>query len=592
MSGQERTDASIVRLLWPWIRPNARVLGIAQLIGLLGAAAGLASPLATKSVVDGWSDRPSLNGPVGVLLGLLATSLVLSVAQQMVLAWVGTHTVERARTLVADSLVRVKMSELTGRPRGELVSRITADPPLLREATSTGVVGILTSVCTVVGSVVLMARLDAVLLLVALLAITAIAVLIALIQRPAARSFEQTQVAVARIGATLDGIIGALRTVKTSNAQDRNAALMRDHAKAATKHSFRATLAESAGAAVASAGIQLAILAVLGVGALRVGAGDLTTATLVAFLLYLVLLVPPASDLARNIVGLQAGAAAARRINAILTLEPERRTGEIAPSSGVLRVANASLTYPGATGPALRELSLAFPERGHCAIVGPSGAGKTSVLSLLLGLVDPDDGAVLIGSRDLRELSLTSVRDQIGYVEQAAPLLAGTVRDNLSIRHPGATDDELWTALAAVGLADRLRMLPQGLDSPIAADLLSGGESQRIALARMMIRPPRISILDEATAQLDAVTELVAADVVHRAARHGLVITVAHRLSTVLDADRIFVMEHGRLLAAGRHLELMSTCALYVDLVQALRIGPDASAPDTTSLSIRVGSHR
>ena len=576
---REKRDVrpSVLATLWPWFRPHLRWLSVVQVLALVGAAAGLASPLATKSVVDGWSDQQSLKGPVALLLGLLTLNLVLTLVQQLALARVGTRVIETARVLLVERLLRARLSEVALRPRGELVARATADPPYLREASSSALVGVVTSVATILGSIVLMALLDPVLLLLALAAILTIAGLIAVVQRPAADAFEQTQVAVGRLGAALEGLLGSLRTVKTCNAEERSLALTTREAKAATRHAYRAVVISSAGLTVSSAGIQVAILAVLSVGAWRVGTGTIPVSTLVAFLLYLVLLVPPVSDLARNASVLQSGAAAARRVNTVLALQQERAGGvSVGVAPGRLRLDSVSLTYANEPDAAVREVCLEFPEQGQCALVGPSGAGKTSVLTLLLGLVEPDRGTLWFGDIRFDQLSLESIRHLIAYVEQSAPLLPGTIRDNLTIRHPAATDSELWSALESVQLADRVAALTGGLDAAANPEHLSGGERQRIALARIVVRPPRILVLDEATAQLDALTELAVSEVIGRVANDGLVITVAHRLSTVLDADRIIVMDHGRIVGDGGHRDLLVTSELYRALVVALRIGdPD-----------------
>ncbi|MEU0937111.1 ATP-binding cassette domain-containing protein [Embleya sp. NPDC005971] len=194
-----------------------------------------------------------------------------------------------------------------------------------------------------------------------------------------------------------------------------------------------------------------------------------------------------------------------------------------------------SVTYPGADRPALAELSLSIPHRGHIAIVGRSGAGKTTIFSLLSRFHEPDSGRIEMAGAPYERLSIGAVRARIAYVEQETPLLAGTVRDNVLFRHPDAGDEQAWAALRAVRLDETVRRLPGGLDEPVAGTSLSGGERRRIAVARAVVRRPDVLLPDEATAQLDGRTEAAIHDVMRQVARHGAVVTIAHRLSTVVD---------------------------------------------------------
>jgi ABC-type multidrug transport system fused ATPase/permease subunit len=300
--------------------------------------------------------------------------------------------------------------------------------------------------------------------------------------------------------------------------------------------------------------------------------------TLVAFLLYAFNIVGPITTLTQTFTQLQSGIAAAARIRETETIRTEDVTSgralEHSPhgTSPVLELAGVRLTYPGATGPALDGVDLTVPRRGHTALVGPSGAGKTSILSLLLRFVSPGSGMLRLDGVPYDELSIETVRARFAYVEQETPLLAGTVRDNVVFRWPDATDEEVWEALRAVRLDATVRALPAGLDTPVSATDLSGGERQRVALARAVVRRPAVLLLDEATAQLDGLTEAAVHDVIHRTARDGAVLTIAHRLSTVVDADQIVVVEAGRVRARGTHAELLAEDDLYRELVAALRI--------------------
>jgi len=200
-------------------------------------------------------------------------------------------------------------------------------------------------------------------------------------------------------------------------------------------------------------------------------------------------------------------------------------------------------------------------------------------MSVVLRFLEPLAGEVLLGGRSYAELSHDEVRRRIAYVEQESPVVPGTIRENLAFTDPDAADEELWRALVEVQLEGMVAALPEGLDTPLSATSVSGGQRQRIALARAILRSPDLLLLDEATAQVDALTESAIHRCLHARAREGAVLTIAHRLSTVVDADQIVVLDDGRVRARGTHAELLATDALYRDFIEALRIGaPEPAA--------------
>jgi ATP-binding cassette subfamily B protein len=224
----------------------------------------------------------------------------------------------------------------------------------------------------------------------------------------------------------------------------------------------------------------------------------------------------------------------------------------------------------------LRGLTLRIPATGHVALVGPAGAGKSSTLSLMLRFLRPRAGTIRLGGVPYDQLTFAQVRERFAYVEQDPAVLPGTVRDNLAVARPGADDDELYEALAVVDMADDVRELPAGLDTVLVAGTMTGGARQRLALARALLRRADVLLLDEVTSQVSNATEKAIHAAITAASRHCAVVTIAHRIDTLKDADVVVVMDEGIVRATGTHAELSATDPVYQELTGSLRINDGA----------------
>jgi ABC-type multidrug transport system fused ATPase/permease subunit len=571
-----------VKVLIGFARPHKRSILAGLALALSGSVTVLATPMVTKWILDSLGTGASIQGPVSVLVVLLVVGAVLGWAQWVVLGTAAEHVVYDARGSLVRRLLGSTVPSVQSRPVGELVTRVTSDTILLREAASTAAVGVVNATCVTIGTVVLMGVLDLMLLGVTLIAILVVGSIFTVLMPRIAKAEALTQESLGHLGGVLEGSLRSVRTVKAAGAEDRIGQVIGKSAMQARIHAISGVRISAGAWTVAWTGVQGAIIAILALGAWRVDSGTLEVSSLIAFLLYAFTLMGPVGELTTNITALQSGIAAAMRICELETLEEEAVVPKGTASQSMSTSRSRSSTDPAVIDfddvtvrygadlePALDRVTLRVPAIGHTAIVGPSGAGKTSLFSTILRFVEPDSGVVRLGDRPYPELSVEAVRARIAYVEQESPLVPGTVGENLRFIHPDATDAELSEVLRLLQLDVVVEAQSRGLDTPIRDTDLSGGQRQRIAMARAMIRPSPILLLDEATSQVDTLTEAAIVASIKKRATTGAVLTIAHRLSTVRHADTIVVMEAGRVRATGDHEQLMAGDELYRRMVHA-----------------------
>ena len=557
-----------------YLRPQRRWVTFGCALLVISGGLGLAQPLAAKLVLEALAVDEGLASALLKLSALVvAAALTLGFGNFLVLRAAESVVLEGRRSLV-HHILRLSMPGMRRQAPGDLLARVTADTTLLRQIAVQSLVQAILGTVMLVGALVLMAVVDMVLFATIVGVIIGLGLVIAVVMPRIRRSARNAQRSVGEMGSSLERVLGAFTTVKASGAEFVERQRVGAAAEAAYEQGVVTARWSSVAGTTAGLSIQVAFLIVLGVGGARVQSGAITVSTLVAFLLYVLYLTQPVLQLVNAGTYFQAGRAAVGRISEVTALPTEAvdpaRPAARAPLAGepaALAFEDVSFTYPGRESPALEDLSLAVPAGGLTALVGPSGAGKSTVLGLIERFYDPGEGRILLDGRDLREWDVVDLRANIAYVEQDAPVMAGTLRENLTYAAPSATLDEVREALEITRLQPLLARLGGDLEAEIQhrGVSVSGGERQRIAIARALLRRPRLLLLDEATSQLDAVNEAALRDAVQEVSERTTVVVVAHRLSTVRSASTIAVLQDGRVRSVGDHDDLMREDELYAE---------------------------
>lgn len=422
-----------LRVLWSFVYPHRWTLLVAFVLTTLTTAAMLTTPMATKWILDGLAESKPIAAAIWLLVGLLVVGAVVGLFQAVLLGKLAEQIVLDARTSMVKRLLHAPLGVLNRRSPGELITRVTSDTVLLREAAASTALEFFGAVITIVGALVLMALLDWVLLLVMLGTLVVMAISIGLLMPPLARAQEQAQAAIGRLGGVLEGALRAIRTVKASRGEGRESERILAEARESARQRVRAVRIESLTWTLAGVGFEGAILMILSVGAWRVSQDMLPVSGLVAFLLYAFWIVEPVTQLTQTVSLLQSGLVAAARIKEIQDLPEERRPAvvpaadeavapaERTPASPVLSFHDVVARYGPDAGTALNGVSLGIARRGHTAVVGPSGAGKTTMFSLMLRFLHPTEGSVRLDGVPLDHYDLDEVRKRIVYVEQDTP---------------------------------------------------------------------------------------------------------------------------------------------------------------------------
>jgi ABC-type multidrug transport system fused ATPase/permease subunit len=588
-----------LRDLLPYLQEHRRALAFAIALSIFASALALAQPLLIGQIISVVESGSELGWLLYAVVFVLITSGLVNGFQYYLLYRTGEGVVLTTRKALVARLLRLPIWQYDRRRTGDLVSRVGSDSTLLRAVLTQGLVDVAGNLLVFVGAVIAMAFIDPLLLVITLSVVTLAVFAITLAGRRIRQATTLSQVKVGAMSASVERALSAIRTIRAARAEERETQAIYRDAEAAFEQGKRIAKLSAAVTPIAQIAINASLITVIGLGGYRVATGETTIASLVTFIILLFFIIGPLISAFGAYNSVMSALGALARIQEIMRLDPEEQAGAVlrqAQSTTAIEFDRVEFAYPEEESEATAALgeaegepeseasaeenaqpagvlsSVSFQiERGsRVALVGPSGAGKSTIFALIERFYDPTAGRILLDGQDVTEFSRASLREQIGYVEQDAPVLAGSIRDNLLLGSPDATDDQLREVLEKVNLTAVLERDPRGLDSEVGENgiMLSGGERQRLAIARALLAAPPILLLDESTSALDGPNEQRMREALDAVAENRTLVVIAHRLSTVVDSDKIIVLENGRVVGAGTHSELVKSTPLYAELAK------------------------
>ena len=575
---EKSRNVGVLRSLAPFFRPYAGLAALALFVLVFTAAVSLALPLAASRVVDGFAqdDFSSLDTYFLGAIGLAALFAAGTALRFWIVSRLGERVVTDIRKAVFDRMMGISPAFFERLLTGEVLSRITTDTTLLLTVVSSSASWFLRNVLVLFGGLALMLwttpKLTGLVLLVVPLLMAPIFVLS---RRLRALSRESQDWIAASSGAASETLL-AVQTVQAFTHERESRAAFSEVSERSYDSAQRRITVRAQMTAIIIFAVFTAILGVLWMGARDVASGAMSAGELIQFLFYAGMVATSAAALSELWTELQRAAGATERLVELLnTTDSVRDPAEPcplpAPVRGAIRFETVTFSYASRLeAPALHEVSLSIAPGETVALVGPSGAGKSTLIQLLLRFYDPQSGRIMLDGVNLADMARSDFRRALSLVPQDPVIFAASARENIRFGRPDASNEDVEAAARAAAAHDFILALPEGYDTYVGERgvMLSGGQRQRIAIARAILRDAPVLLLDEATSALDAESERAVQDAVDRLARDRTTLIIAHRLATVKKADRIIVMDKGRIVADGAHDALVAEGGLYARLAR------------------------
>lgn len=560
--------------------PSYGKLAFALALSVVTTLVSLLIPLLTKQLVDGFSMSNLSGTQIGLIALVFFVQAGLSAYATYALNYNGQKIISGLRELLWKKLIKLPVSYFDTNASGETVSRVTNDTMVVKELITTHISGFITGIISVIGSLTILFIMNWKLTLLVLVVVPLAALILVPIGRKMFSISRETQDETARFTGLLNQILPEIRLVKASNAEDVEYGRGKMGISSLFKLGVREAKVQSLVGPLISLVLMAALVAVIGYGGMQVSSGELTAGALVAFILYLFQIIMPMGQITTFFTQLQKSIGATERMIEILAEEEEDTvTGKQIENAHLpIQLDRVSFGYK-PDQLILKEVSAVIEAGKVTAIVGPSGGGKTTLFKLLERFYSPTAGSIRLGDEPIDTYSLESWREHIGYVSQESPLMSGTIRENICYGlERDVTDAEIEKAAEMAYALNFIKELPNQFDTEVGERgiMLSGGQRQRIAIARALLRNPSILMLDEATSSLDSQSEKSVQQALEVLMEGRTTIVIAHRLSTVVDADQLLFVEKGEITGRGTHHELMASHGLYRDFAeQQLKMNAD-----------------
>nr|WGD94957.1 multidrug resistance ABC transporter ATP-binding protein/permease BmrA [Bacillus subtilis] len=583
MSNQKQKSKSKLKPFFALVRrtnPSYGKLAFALALSVVTTLVSLLIPLLTKQLVDDFSMSNLSGTQIGLIALVFFVQAGLSAYATYALNYNGQKIISGLRELLWKKLIKLPVSYFDTNASGETVSRVTNDTMVVKELITTHISGFITGIISVIGSLTILFIMNWKLTLLVLVVVPLAALILVSIGRKMFSISRETQDETARFTGLLNQILPEIRLVKASNAEDVEYGRGKTGISSLFKLGVREAKVQSLVGPLISLVLMAALVAVIGYGGMQVSSGELTAGALVAFILYLFQIIMPMGQITTFFTQLQKSIGATERMIEILAEEEEDTvTGKQIENAHLpIQLDRVSFGYK-PDQLILKEVSAVIEAGKVTAIVGPSGGGKTTLFKLLERFYSPTAESIRLGDEPIDTYSLESWREHIGYVSQESPLMSGTIRENICYGlERDVTDAEIEKAAEMAYALNFIKELPNQFDTEVGERgiMLSGGQRQRIAIARALLRNPSILMLDEATSSLDSQSEKSVQQALEVLMEGRTTIVIAHRLSTVVDADQLLFVEKGEITGRGTHHELMASHGLYRDFAeQQLKMNAD-----------------